>query len=154
MALDLGLDQLDIKDTPPKDRASAPRRGRDTNKRLREGLEGIYSLGGIVLSLKCQVCAQIVLESATQRANEWIHLAEQNPAVKRALETLVSGSVWGEVVIGNIAMVMPILVHHQILPATFLQAFQAPEEHTHEHVEQPSSNGFVPEGVVTVGANQ
>lgn len=144
MALDLGLDQLDVKDKPPTDRK---RNTRDTNKKLREGVTGVYALAGMVTSIRCQVCGEHILTSAEDRADEWIALAEKNPSVKRALETLVSGSAWGGVVVGNIMVVLPVLIHHGVLPASVMRAFVPMEQHVHEEpAEEEAPNGMPTEG--------
>lgn len=83
---------------------------------LRTQLLGTISLVGTVVFTIDPYDGQVILGRAEQVATALDHLAQQNPAVKRALLALTTGSSWGELVLAVAPIVLAIAAHHGLVP--------------------------------------
>ncbi len=66
--------------------------------------------------------------NSRQVANAWGALAEQNERVRRLLEAALSGGAWGAALLATLTMLLPILVHHGLLPASVFHTSLPGEE--------------------------
>lgn len=60
--------------------------------------------------------ANLLAARTPAMAEAWYELSKTNPAVKRLLESLTTGSAMGAVVLSSAAVVVPLLIHHGMLP--------------------------------------
>jgi len=80
---------------------------------IQKKVEG--SVAGIELMVRLagdEHCADVI-EGGTERfAVSLQNLADQNPKVRKAIERMLEGGAWGEVIFSGLAMVLPIVMHH------------------------------------------
>jgi len=107
-------------------------------------------------------CAGILVERGPIVAEAWANLANESPAVKRVLESMLRGGAWAGTISTTLTMVIPIAVHHgmpipdMVSPVIFglkpkekesesesATAFKA-ERVPPEPTPQPRSNGGAP----------
>jgi hypothetical protein len=95
---------------------SADRRPASIRK-IQDGLVQLFTIAGLGTSMFVDdFDGQVIALNSERLARAWADLAAQSPAVRRALEALLTGSAWGSA-IGTTAMVaIPIMVRHQIAP--------------------------------------
>lgn len=111
----------DLFDLPPLDEIKpkradkAPAAVKVPRGKLKDGVEGIYGIVGMVVSVWCMECGKTIVENGEQRAEEWLAWADSSPQVRRILEMATTGTVAGAVLVGNAAMLIPILSHHGII---------------------------------------
>lgn len=99
----------DDKPKPTRARADAKMPTRDLEKRLTEFFQS-FSL--IFLMSGDGHCATVIAEGAEPLAHAWTNLAKESPGVRKALNRMMTGSAWGEVVMASMAVVIPIAQHH------------------------------------------
>lgn len=59
-------------------------------------------------------CAGVIAQRGPALAGAWAELAQQNAAVKRVLERMLSGGAWGGVIVSTLAIAVPMAQHHGI----------------------------------------
>lgn len=82
-------------------------------KKIQRQLEDLLAGATIGLATVDPRRAQILNESAEDLARVWARLADENPAVRRYLEGMLSGSAWGE------AILVTAVVGIRMLPESF-----------------------------------
>lgn len=104
---------------PPGPAAAKPVASRKgPTPQLQKSLEELFSAPAYVYAINGDQWAQDhITENAPKLAEAYYKLAQKNPAVKRTLERLTTGSAWGGVAVATGATVLPLLAHHQLLPA-------------------------------------
>lgn len=105
-------------DMPPEPGRTAPRAASPGRKApLQKSLEELFAAPALIYSMTGdQVAATFVAGRAEPLAEAWYNLSRESPAVKRILERLTTGSAWGGVAVATGATVLPLLVHHDLLP--------------------------------------
>lgn len=84
---------------------------------LQKSLEELFSAPAYIYALNGDTWAEDHISTTAPRlAEAWYKLAQKNPAVKRTLESLTTGSAWGGVAVATGATVLPLLAHHRLLP--------------------------------------
>jgi hypothetical protein len=104
---------------------SLPRKKTSTRSTVREPpakpgefvapLVEFYTMAGMavaVMDKKDQVCGPAIAESAQQCAEAWDNLAQKNPAVRKALRSLLSASAVGAIVTAHLPIMIAILTQH------------------------------------------
>lgn len=117
--------------SPPAS-SGAPRRG--SMARVRESLIGTYAMVGVMTVASSQgredPSLQVLGESITLRAeaaaDAWLELADQNPAVKRALIAFAEGSAIASLLTIHFAMLAPFLAAREVIPPMFAAPFTPP----------------------------
>ncbi len=79
---------------------------------LKESLTGLYAGIGMMLMPFDAHCGSAVIEAADTCAGSLEDLAKTNPAVRKALMTLVKTSAWGTVIAAHAPLIMAIMAHH------------------------------------------
>jgi hypothetical protein len=119
-------------DSPPLTR---PRRRSSADRRILESLTGMYGMVGAGIAGVGQVQGNAGLLAAginvtvqgETLAGQWLDLAEEVPAVRRALEGMLKGGAVSVVVMGNAGIALPILAAAGIIPQQVGNMFLAPE---------------------------
>ena len=90
-----------------------------TIPQLRKQLEANFQMLGIGLMGFDTFDGEIIVEKAPDLAKALCDLAEANPKVRRRLNSLVEVGAWGGVasLLGT-QIILPIAVHHNLLPDT------------------------------------
>ena len=84
-------------------------------RRERRLLEQFGAIGATVTAFD-QVCGPAILEGAPRLAAALARLADENPAIARALDAGLTGSAWFELTLAVGAIALPIAAHHNLLP--------------------------------------
>lgn len=142
---------------PPKDapKAERPKRRAAPNTvKLKEQLAELYvTLGLVVVTPIDRLGGALLAANADDLAEQWIALAETNPAVKRTLQKLVEVGGWGGVIMAHGMIVLPVLANRGMFPdqvaggAAAMTMMQHPEvaplfTHPRFNTErQPEGNG-------------
>ena len=94
---------------------------------LTRDLAQLLTMVGAGVSLVESYDGMVILDRATPTATALVEASKTSPAVRKALEQLVTASAWSAVGMAIVGMVAPILAHHGVLPmnpeqvaATFL----------------------------------
>jgi len=96
---------------------------------LRQPIEQTLTLVGTVVATFDPFDGMVIVGRAEQTARALEQAAEANPAIRAALERLVSGgSGWGAVVGALAPIVLPIAWHHGVLPDLPMLRDLAPDE--------------------------
>ena len=99
-----------------KPAASSRMKARTSTASLERQLKELFTtVGGIVVMFD-DVCGPVVIDNSERLAAAWAKAAEQNPRLKKMLESLLSGGAYGEVVIVTFMTLLPIFVHHGLVP--------------------------------------
>lgn len=112
-------------DTPPPKEPSKETRGRPPV--LQKQLEEMFlamSMGVAVVGDSFD--GEVIAENAHELAESWHKLAQQNPAVKRALEAMMQTGAWSGVLMTSAAVLVPILQNHGVIPADIPHPFRKP----------------------------
>lgn len=80
--------------------ASTGRTG-PTDTQLRDAVANLYAVTGFGVSYADQEIGQTLAGIADTAADAWLHLAQQNPAVRRALVQLTTASSTGELLMAH-----------------------------------------------------
>lgn len=112
---------------PPPGPAAAPKpraTGGGNRPQLQKSLEELFSAPALLYALKGDEWAEAhITEHAPRLAEAWYKLAQKNPAVRRMLENLTTGSAWGGVAVATGVTVLPLLAHHNALPGPLGNVF-------------------------------
>jgi hypothetical protein len=102
---------------PPADGLEPADRRPASIRKIQDGLVQLFTIAGLGTSMFVDdFDGQVIALNADRLARAWADLAQQSPAVRRALEALLMGSAWGSA-IGTTAMVaIPVMVRHGIAP--------------------------------------
>ena len=76
-----------------------------TDAQLRDAVAGMYAATGIGVAFLDQEVGQTVAACGQAAADAWVHLGQQNPAVRRALVSLTTAGAAGELIAAH----MPLL---------------------------------------------
>lgn len=96
--------------------STPPRSTRKPN--LQKSLEELFSAPALIYSMAGdEWAASHITTNAPVLAEAWYKLAQESPAVKRMLDRLTTGSAWGGVIVATGGMALPLLAHHNLLPA-------------------------------------
>lgn len=97
---------------------NAPPRGKPKARstQLKDRLAGTIGLLGTLVFAVDQFDGTQILSRADQLATALDHLAQQNPSVRKVLESAMTGGAWGEVVLAVAPLVVAIAAHHGLLP--------------------------------------
>lgn len=114
------------RDTPPKIvNISPPKRERKPSnartstgrkKSLTKPLTGTFATIGTMVSIANPTDGAIIIQGSERLAEALNNLAKENDRVYRALSAMIEVSVWGEVGGAVLAIVLPIMVNHDVLP--------------------------------------
>lgn len=122
------------KKAEPEDSAPKKRRGRPPGSKNQTSVKKIEDalneyIAGIAMMFALandQHCAAVVAQGGPRLAQAWAEVAKQNPAVYRVLERMMQGGAWGGVIISTLAIALPIMEHHNVLPAGLPNPFASP----------------------------
>jgi hypothetical protein len=85
---------------------------------LKPKLEQMFGMMGLAWYARDQVCGQVVLTQAPAMATALDHLAQQNSAVRRVLESAAVVGPWAEMVTAFGPVLLAVALHHTtIIPA-------------------------------------
>lgn len=93
-------------DAPPKSSRFA---GQRTS--LQKAIADQYSTIGLVMSMSPTTASAGVamVEQSAQAAEAWVELADQNAAVRRALEQLMTGSAWTKLAMAHVPIAIALI---------------------------------------------
>lgn len=122
---------------PPKARKPVPPAPRGG---LRKPLEDLYTGIGMMMMPFDPSCGKVIIEAAPRCAETLDDLAKTNPAVRRLLISLVTGSAMGAVIMAHAPILMAIAMHH-------IPALREKQEKMVGEFAEMMANGFgaVPE---------
>ena len=103
---------------------SSTRRTTTRTPPLEKRLSQTFTMIAVTVSAFDPVCGGAVAERAQDLAGAWNRLAQQDPRVKKALESLMSGGAYGEALFMTGLTLLPILRHHGLLPENLSEVFQ------------------------------
>lgn len=83
---------------------------------LISNLSEMYAMLGLAVGFADGFTGMQIASRSDEMAESWRTLVNTNPKVRKALEKMVTGSGWGTVVTAHVLTVLPILVHHKIVP--------------------------------------
>jgi len=98
--------------------------GRPPN--LQKQLEDQFMTMGMMLSMVDQFDGELVAENASELAEAWYKLAQQNKAVKRILEGIMETGAWSGVIMTTAAIAIPIADNHGLIPENIPHPFKKP----------------------------
>lgn len=95
-----------------------PRIGRKSSlQTLRDDIAALYYGVGMLVSALDTYDGAIIIGGAEQRATELINVARHNKTFLAFLRKMTQASDIGALIIGHASMMLPILMHHQLLPS-------------------------------------
>lgn len=114
-----------------KEEAPTKRKLSATDKKLADDLTQIYVAVGLSIngigSLKedagIALTGQRFVEKAESLSQNWLELANTNPAVKAALKKITQGSALGSLIVGHAVCVLPFVADRGIIPPQVAMAF-------------------------------
>lgn len=83
---------------------------------LQRGLADMGQGFGMLVTMANQVDGQAIMAGSPRLAESLIAPARANPKVRHRLESIVEGGAWGAVAMAVLAIAMPILANHNMLP--------------------------------------
>lgn len=83
-------------------RAKQAQRVGPTDKQLEEAVAGLYAMTGMGVGWFDQEIGLTIAECSERAAAAWMHLAQQNPAVRRALVQLTTATAAGELLTAHL----------------------------------------------------
>ena len=111
--------KLDGQDTPPKRRGRPPGSGNASKmsiKTIEDGLNQQFTILGTVVSVANQYDGRCILEGTPKLSAAIAQLCERNPKVRKNIERMLAGGMYGEVVIAAALIAVPIMANHDLLP--------------------------------------
>lgn len=104
------------KGTAPKSatRQSKPKTVEPPSKpgEFTEDIAGFYTMLGLGVGMRDQFCGRTIVENAEKIATEWDKLAESNPAVRKALRSMLKVTAVGSLMAAHVPIIMAISAHH------------------------------------------
>jgi hypothetical protein len=108
------------------------------DKKLHASLVRMYSMMGVGMTGFGQARGDIglatagvnVMSNASETADAWIELAQQNPRVRQALNGLVTGGAMANLIGSHVAIVAPILAARGAIPPGVGMMFLSDEAKT------------------------
>lgn len=86
--------------------------------KLQASLEELFAAPALLYAVAGDEWAvNHVTVNAPVMAEAWVKLAQESPPVKRFLDKITTGTAWGGVIVATGGFVLPLLAHHQMLPA-------------------------------------
>ncbi len=104
---------LESGDKPKK---AKPKKTTTRKRPLEKRLEEFFGMIGLGVSVVDEFDGKTILSKSSDLAKSLDKLASENASVKRILEALLTGSAWAEVVGVLGTVLVPIAVHHRMLP--------------------------------------
>ena len=110
-----------VGNTPPKSekpRASRAKKDKGPEPEMpkkgviTEALMPMYASVGMFVAMKDETCGTAILASAEKCAQSIEDLAATNPAVRRAIMSLIKTSAWGGVIAAHAPIIMCVIAHH------------------------------------------
>lgn len=83
-----------------------------SSKELQEAITGLYVTLGVAVSMVDPLCGMAIGEHASSIAEAWDSLAQNNPAVAKALKSMTGVSGWGGLLVAHTPFLMMIAAHH------------------------------------------
>lgn len=122
--------ESDEKPTRGRPRARKPKRpvSRPKQGAFVEPLMQMYGLAGMALMMRDPHCGTAVMENAEACAKAMDELAYQNESVRRVLDTLVTTSAIGQVVMAHAPILVAIASHHGGGKIPFIPSMPTEEE--------------------------
>lgn len=97
-------------ETPPTPRVSAPGKGPVNLQRKLEMM--IVGMGLPFAAAGDEHCAMVFAQRGPVVAEAWANLANESPAVKRVLESMLKGGAWTGAIGATVSLVIPVAAHH------------------------------------------
>lgn len=121
---------------PPK--VSAPGKGPATLQRKLEMM--IVGMGLPFAAAGDEHCAMVFAQRGPVVAEAWANLANESPAVKRVLESMLKGGAWTGAIGATVSLVMPVAAHHGLSVPNPMDAvvFGRRKEQEEEPTEEPT----------------
>lgn len=94
---------------------SAPRSSAGSAAMTRK-LTGVINTIGGVISLVEPHDGGVILANAQPLASGWAKVADRHPRVRQAIDGMEAGGVYGAAIAATLAVAVPILAHHRLLP--------------------------------------
>lgn len=112
------LDELIGEVSPPeKEEKSKPKRKSSSSRTLRKRIEEMLKLLGMLLSGLDSYDGGVIIEAAPELASQLDQLAKESPRVRRFIEAALETGAWSGVVgVLGMKVVVPMAVHHSLLP--------------------------------------
>lgn len=79
---------------------------------IAQGMTRVYAQTGAMVGMFDMQCGSAIMESAEASGKAWENLAKTNPAIRRALMTLMQGNAFFEIISAHTPMVLAIMAHH------------------------------------------
>lgn len=92
-----------------------------TRATLERRLTEQFGAIGITVCVFDPYCGQSVIMGAERLAKALARLADENPAMRRALNMSLQGSAWLELTVALAYIAIPVASHHGLLPADVLR---------------------------------
>lgn len=96
----------------------------------------IGGIGVLVVAFN-EIDGLAIIQGAERLSIALDKAAKQNASVRRTLEKMLTGSVWGEVAFASAAIVAPIAINHRLLPASIGETIGMPTMGTSENGDGP-----------------
>lgn len=104
-------------DDAPKADTKAKRRATPGSAKLKEQVADLYAtIGMVAIAPIDRLAGTLLVNQSEELAEQWIKLAETNPAVKRALNKLVEAGGWGGIIMAHGMIVLPVLANRGMFP--------------------------------------
>ncbi len=98
-------------------RSTAPRGRPNWEAALKAKLERQLTQVAFLVSMADQFDAAVIAQNASNLAQAWTDLAAVDPRVRKALEGSVTGGAWLGAIGATLAVAVPILAHHGMIPS-------------------------------------
>jgi len=83
---------------------------------IQAGLDTMFTGVAMAVGMFEPTDGAIIAQGGPQLSSALVKVAENDPRVRKALERLMTGSAWGQVIAAAGAIVVPILAHHGVMP--------------------------------------
>lgn len=79
---------------------------------IAQGMTRLYAQTGAVVGMFDMGCGSAIMENADSVGKAWEDLAKQNPAIRKALLTLMQGNALFEILAAHTPIILAITAHH------------------------------------------
>ena len=145
---DLPKEKPSKEEKPKEGVRGTPSASRTSPGKFHKELAEFASLPALLFEFKGDAYPAYVWNTRiTAHAYAWADLAERNPALKRKLQAMMEGGVYGAVIISGLAVLVPILAYYHLYPQGMLNPFAlSPAEIADFEAIQNGQgrNGYVP----------